>query len=249
MIAFDRESSTGRCQATQYDVLTASNFEVPINCRFPQQSRNCEAPVEFLQLDASDRSYPYYVHSSFVKAEGGCDGPLKYITRTSIDVRGRADPNRRGAGADHCNDKNIRELVVFLVTWVFLRGLVTMMSSCVDELENQRKELEARRAMLEERFKLRLATAQVSFNVNTHLKSRYVFHIASELRRSWSYKEKSDQTRPNPQANLQAAAGVSCTCGYILQRGVFRGWAMLSAVVRKAEVVRRRYYSVHCVYS
>ena len=37
------------------------------------------------------------------------------------------------------------------------------MISCVDELENQRRELEARRAMLEERFKLRLATAQVSF--------------------------------------------------------------------------------------
>ncbi|CAM9763712.1 unnamed protein product [Laminaria digitata] len=34
------------------------------------------------------------------------------------------------------------------------------MISCVDELENQRRELEARRAMLEERFKLRLATAQ-----------------------------------------------------------------------------------------
>lgn len=105
------------------------------------------------------------------------------------------------------------------------------MSSCVDELENQRKELEARRAMLEERFKLRLATAQVSFNANTHKKSRYVFHIASELRRSWSYEEKSDQTGPNPQANLQAAAGVSCTCGYILQRGVSRGWAMLPAAV------------------
>lgn len=38
----------------------------------------------------------------------------------------------------------------------------TTMSSCyVDELEGQRRELEARRAMLEERFKLRLATAQV----------------------------------------------------------------------------------------
>lgn len=35
------------------------------------------------------------------------------------------------------------------------------MMNCIDELENQRRELEARRAMLEERFKLRLATAQV----------------------------------------------------------------------------------------
>eukprot|EP00904_Undaria_pinnatifida_P003561 jgi/Undpi1/13205/HiC_scaffold_8.g02867.m1 len=34
------------------------------------------------------------------------------------------------------------------------------MMNCIDELENQRRELEARRAMLEERFKLRLATAQ-----------------------------------------------------------------------------------------
>lgn len=33
--------------------------------------------------------------------------------------------------------------------------------SYVDELEDQRRELEARRGMLEERFKLRLATAQV----------------------------------------------------------------------------------------
>lgn len=31
----------------------------------------------------------------------------------------------------------------------------------VDDLEDQRKELEARRTLLEERFKLRLATAQV----------------------------------------------------------------------------------------
>lgn len=37
-----------------------------------------------------------------------------------------------------------------------------MTSGChIDELEDQRRELEARRAMLEERFKLRLATAQV----------------------------------------------------------------------------------------
>lgn len=37
-----------------------------------------------------------------------------------------------------------------------------MTSGCyIDELESQRRELEARRAMLEERFKLRLATAQV----------------------------------------------------------------------------------------
>lgn len=37
-----------------------------------------------------------------------------------------------------------------------------MPSGCyIDELEGQRRELEARRALLEERFKLRLATAQV----------------------------------------------------------------------------------------
>lgn len=34
----------------------------------------------------------------------------------------------------------------------------------VGELEEQRKELEARRAMLEERYKLRVATAQVQSN-------------------------------------------------------------------------------------
>lgn len=48
-----------------------------------------------------------------------------------------------------------------------------MTSGCyLDELEGQRRELEARRSMLEERFKLRLATAQVHhtmfFLLKTH---------------------------------------------------------------------------------
>lgn len=78
------------------------------------------------------------------------------------------------------------------------------MTSCVDELENQRRELEARRAMLEERFKLRLATAQVSFCANTFSNykieayfipgtwslQQYVY-TASEIRRSWSMLRRS----------------------------------------------------------
>lgn len=44
----------------------------------------------------------------------------------------------------------------------------TMRCCYVDELEGQRRELEARRAMLEERFKLRLATAQVYSSITSN---------------------------------------------------------------------------------
>lgn len=50
------------------------------------------------------------------------------------------------------------------------------MSCYVDELEGQRRELEARRTMLEERFKLRLATAQVFAIENVACKYLYTHH-------------------------------------------------------------------------
>ncbi|CAN0467173.1 unnamed protein product, partial [Ectocarpus sp. 12 AP-2014] len=69
---------------------------------------------------------------------------------------------------------------------------------CVDELESQRRELEARRAMLEERFKLRLATAQEFGMIHTQrlgrVREAFVAQCGAARRRNQSILDKVKQS-------------------------------------------------------
>ncbi|CAM9524498.1 unnamed protein product, partial [Ectocarpus fasciculatus] len=73
-----------------------------------------------------------------------------------------------------------------------------MCCTYVDELESQRRELEARRAMLEERFKLRLATAQEFGMIHTHrlgrVREAFVAQCGAARRRNQSILDKVKQS-------------------------------------------------------
>ncbi|CAM9428487.1 unnamed protein product, partial [Ectocarpus sp. 13 AM-2016] len=68
----------------------------------------------------------------------------------------------------------------------------------VDELESQRRELEARRALLEERFKLRLATAQEFGMIHTQrlgrVREAFVAQCGAARRRNQSILDKMKQS-------------------------------------------------------
>lgn len=77
-----------------------------------------------------------------------------------------------------------------------------MMSGCyIDELEGQRRELEARRTMLEERYKLRLATAQVTaayYSLDTNFAVLLQRHLWA-ISRYYSVVEESTKSRSKVQ--------------------------------------------------
>ncbi|CBJ28371.1 conserved unknown protein [Ectocarpus siliculosus] len=86
------------------------------------------------------------------------------------------------------------------------------MMMCVDELESQRRELEARRAMLEERFKLRLATAQEFGMIHTQrlgrVREAFVAQCGAARRRNQSILDKAKQSN-DAFSHERALSGLS----------------------------------------
>ncbi|CAM9478378.1 unnamed protein product, partial [Scytosiphon promiscuus] len=90
-----------------------------------------------------------------------------------------------------------------------------MSCSSVDDLEDQRRELVARRAMLEERFKLRLATAQEFGVIHTHrlgrVREAFAVQCGAARRRNQSILDNIHQASGIPESFLEekAVSGLS----------------------------------------